>query len=77
MTKKLKDILYDKWLKINTWHTGHPSDMKRFHLAIEEIGSIVGIVSYDEILDRIKKSLGASNWHRECEFYAKKAVCHY
>lgn len=27
-------LLLKPWLRVDTWHTSHPSDEKRFHLAL-------------------------------------------
>lgn len=34
--QKIKNAL-EKWIKVQTWHTIHPLDMKRFHKSIQEI----------------------------------------
>lgn len=28
---------FDKFLRVATWHTGHPTDDERFHLALNEV----------------------------------------
>ena len=30
------------WMQIDTWHTGHPLDEKRFHLALEQTFALLG-----------------------------------
>lgn len=35
--KELEKILEDEWLKVDTWHTSHPLDEKRFHKALERV----------------------------------------
>jgi len=75
MNKKLTDILYNNWLKVDTWYTAHPSDMKRFHVAIEKIALEIGMVDYDTILESMKSILANSTRNDECVIYARKASC--
>jgi len=30
-------LLLKPWLRVDTWHTSHPSDEKRFHLALHSV----------------------------------------
>ena len=32
-------VAIDKWIKVDTWHTGHPSDDGRFHALLAVIES--------------------------------------
>ena len=36
MTVQIKKIL-KPWMQVNTWHTGHPLDDRRFHKSISEL----------------------------------------
>ena len=75
MNVKLNEILYDNWLKINTWHTGHPSNEKRFHLAIKEVYTELGYILYEDIFEEIKDNINSTSWNNEYISYAKKASC--
>ncbi|HEX5056777.1 MAG TPA: hypothetical protein VFX02_09790 [Gammaproteobacteria bacterium] len=39
---RMKAIL-SEWIKVDTWHTGHPLDDKRFHKALSKVFSELGV----------------------------------
>ena len=69
---QLEKILYDNWLKVTTWHTGHPSDNKRFHLAIKKVYVEIGYITHEDILEGIKSNINSSVYNDEYIAYARK-----
>ncbi|WNC95227.1 hypothetical protein RI103_38750 (plasmid) [Paraburkholderia sp. FT54] len=44
------------WMQVDTWHTNHPMDEKRFHQALHEAFTAVGRpLSADDMLDALKE----------------------
>lgn len=40
------------WMQVDTWHTTHPMDSKRFHQALNSVFSEFGAsISYDDFKD--------------------------
>lgn len=39
--EQLIDLLMP-WLRVDTWHTLHPCDEERYHLALKRVFSIIG-----------------------------------
>lgn len=43
------------WMQVDTWHTTHPRDYKRFHQALNSAFSEFGnSISYDDFKDALK-----------------------
>jgi hypothetical protein len=46
--RKLKTAL-DPWLRVDTWHTSHPLDEKRFHRALKSAYDSLGTsIAFDD-----------------------------
>lgn len=43
------------WMRVETWHTTHPMDTKRFHTALDSAFSAFGVsISYDDFKDAME-----------------------
>jgi hypothetical protein len=43
---------FTPWMRVDTWHTIHPSDDKRFHKALSEVFKEFGVaITYDDFKD--------------------------
>ena len=70
----MEEILRNNWLKINTWNTYHPSDMKRFHSAIKEVFLQNQYdLHKDSFKEAIKNVLNSNNFQEDIEIFATKA----
>lgn len=50
LAKKLKP-----WMQVDTWHTSHPKDSERFHLALNSAFSEFGnSISYDDFKEAME-----------------------
>lgn len=68
------------WLRVGTWHTGHPKDHERFHQAIHTAFSELGLsISYEQFYDAIHKNLAEISpgaevvFTNEIEEFARRA----
>ncbi|UXI02742.1 hypothetical protein [Photobacterium sp. TY1-4] len=56
------------WLQIETWHTSHPRDQKRFHLALNDAFSKYGVAidgdAFEDAMYSLAKELHP-NWDEE------------
>jgi hypothetical protein len=46
------------WMQVDTWHTSHPLDRKRFHVALQEVFAAVGTSISTEDMVGAMKELG-------------------
>lgn len=81
MATPLKELL-KPWASLPTWHTGHPKDMERFHLAIQEVAFEHGTSLNEEELaaalrpyvENTTFSLGNPATEADVEKWAERAV---
>lgn len=64
------DNAFNHWMGISTWHTLHPSDMKRFHMFINEVVNSNEEIDYDRIKEEI---ISAADSKLNKEFVNEKA----
>lgn len=55
---------FDKFLRVDTWHTTHPLDDERFHQALNEVVRLKGFHPSD-MADYFRSYLGAKASHFE------------
>ena len=52
--ERLSELLLP-WMQVETWHTTHPSDQKRFNMALASVIRELGHqVTYDDLKDAIE-----------------------
>ncbi|MGJ8693951.1 MAG: hypothetical protein ACSHW0_15895 [Thalassotalea sp.] len=73
---KLKSEL-NKWMKLETWSSGHPLDEKRFHESLkrvfENLGTRIDCTDFHEVMDELVHEL-YPNWE---ESYKTELVNRY
>jgi len=70
------------WMQVDTWHTAHPKDTERFHLALKsafsEFGNSIGYDDFKDAMEHLSKELPSAKLGTEyltqtIERYASKA----
>lgn len=53
------------WMQVDTWHTGHPLDQQRFHVALKrafrDLGSAISGADFQEAIEQLSSELHP-NW---------------
>ncbi|MEZ0605731.1 hypothetical protein ACAX43_26715 [Paraburkholderia sp. IW21] len=53
--KRIVDAMR-QWMQVDTWHTNHPMDEKRFHKALHDAFAAVGKpLTADDLLDALRE----------------------
>ena len=61
------------WLRVDTWHTRHPKDEERYHLALHAAFRELGYsIAYDHFLEAIHRTI--SDLQPGVEIYRSKAI---
>lgn len=84
--EKLK-IALSPWVRVNTWHTGHPCDAERFHRALKSAFDTQGTsIGYDDFKEAIEQlaakhhpTLNLDYLEKHSDKFALKAeiICNY
>lgn len=57
------------WMRVDTWHTTHPKDDERFHLALKsafsEFGSAVSYDDFKEAMEYLSEELPSAKLEAE------------
>ena len=70
------------WMQVDTWHTSHPKDSERFHLALNsafsELGSSISYDDFKEAMEYLSEELSSAKLEAEyltqaIEGYASRA----
>ena len=62
---KLKEALRP-WMRVDTWHTSHPLDEKRFHMALQNAFSTLGTAIDGGNIEEVMYEL-ADEYHPDWE----------
>lgn len=57
------------WMQVDTWHTTHPRDSERFHLALKsafsEFGNSIGYDDFKDAMEHLSEELPSAKLEAE------------